>query len=340
MKSQKINPDEYFNSHDLEHHRSVYNNVVMHDELDKCHLNNFLWNFPILKNYPGIIGFEGIFKNVPAVIVGSGPSLEKNMHLLPGLKGKALIVAGDAALPILVKKLKIYPDFVVMGDPTEKQQHNFEDIDTTKFYTIVSSVVHPSIFRVVNPRFVAIYNVRSNSPLMEMIPYHTGRKGGLPAGVLTSGSVFMFAAIMGCDPITFIGHDLSWPTPEKVYAEGVVEKKHAYQKNVKFKADCLLFPDINGNLVLTHTTFINFYIWLRDSIHRIKTRVFNSSEAGILKMKKIKPMPFQKWVDTYANKDIPGIKEKIEKAYHYQFQDGMIEKLLLPPLAVAQEKVQ
>jgi len=332
-----IKGEEYLNHRELQYHRDVYNRVLGQDELDKCHLSNFLWNFPILKNYPGILGFEGAFKNIPAVIVGAGPSLEKNMNLLKEYKDKMLILSCDAALPILVKKLDIYPHFVVMGDPTDKQKFNFDDIDTTKFYTIVPSVVHPSIFRAVDPQHISVYNVRSDSPLCEMIPYHIGRKGGLPAGVLTSGSVFMFAAIMGCNPITFVGHDLSWPTPDKVYADGVVEKKHNFQKSVKFKGDCLLFPDINGDLVLTHTTFVNFYIWLRDSVHRLKARLFNSSEAGILKMNKIIPMPFAKWIKKYCRYILTGLDEKIQRAYNYQFIDGNVEKLLIPPL-VAMKK--
>jgi hypothetical protein len=334
----KINADKYLTKHDRQLHRDVYNKVLGMDDLDQCHLNNFLWNFPILKNYPGILGFEGAFKNIPAIIVGAGPSLEKNMHLLKGLKDKALICSGDAALPVLVKKAGIYPHFVVMGDPTDKQKFNFDGMDTTKFITVVPSVVHPSIFRAVDPQHLAVYNMRSDSPLSELIPYHIGRKGGLPAGVLTSGSVFTFVAIMGCNPITFIGHDLSWPTPEKVYADGVVEKKHNFQKSVKFKSHCSLFPDINGDLVLTHTTFVNFYIWLEDCLPRIKARVFNSSEAGILKMARIKPMPLEKWAKQYCKYELTGLQEKIEEAYFHQYSDGNVEKLLLPPLKAAKPK--
>lgn len=334
MSQIKIDSDSYLSERDLQYHREQYAKMA-EDELFKIHLSNFLWNFPILKNYPGILGFENAFKGVPAVMVGAGPSLARNMHLLKKCKDKVLIIAGDAALPVLVKKLKIYPHFVVMGDPTEKQKMNFEGIDTTKFYTIASSIIHPSIFRAVDPQHLAIYNVKSNSPLMEMIPYHIGRKGGLPAGVLTSGSVFMFTAVMGCDPITFLGHDLSWPTPDQVYVDGVTQYKHSFQKMAKFKGDCLLFPDINGKLVLTHSTFINFYIWLRDSIHRVRTRIHNSSEAGILKMKKIRPIPFDTWLKTYAKYELTGVDEKIKKAYEYAYSDGLVEKILLPPLVKA-----
>ncbi len=335
MGTPKIEGDTYFSKKDLDNHRAQYQTLLLKDDIDKAHLSNFLWNMPIIKNYPGILGFEKAFNGIPAIMVGSGPSLEKNMHLLKGASKKAIIVCGDAALPILVNKLDMYPHFVVMGDPTEKQSANFKDIDTTKFVTVAATVAHPSVFRAVDPRHLCVYNVLTNSPLSDMIPYHTGRKGGLPAGVLTSGSVFGFIAMTGASPITFIGHDLCWPTPDKVYADGVVQGKHSYQKNVKFKGECLLFPDIDGKLVLTHSTFINFWIWLKDAIPRMRINLYNSSEAGILKMKGIKVLPLQKWMDRFCKYDLVGLEERILSAYSYQTPDGMIEKLLLPHLKAA-----
>ena len=335
MVEPKMDGETYLNSRDRDSHRKAYSSLIKEDSLESAHLSNFLWNMSVVRNYPGILGFEGIFKNTPGIIVGSGPSLEKNMHLLKAASKKALIFCGDAALPVLVNKLGIYPNFVVMGDPTEKQAENFKGIDTTKFMTIAATVCHPSIFRTIHPQHLCVYNIRSDSLLGSLIPYHTGRKGGLPAGVLTSGSVFGFAAMTGASPLTFIGHDLSWPTPDKVYAEGVVNYKHSYQKNVKFKSECLLFPDINGKLVLTHSTFINFYIWLSDCLPRVKVNLFNSSEAGILKMKLIKVMPLQNWLDKFCKYDLVGLPERIAGAYNYQTPDGMIEKLLLPPLRAA-----
>jgi len=335
MVEPRIEAEKYFGKREMEHHRVAYNSLIVKDNLDLAHLSNFLWNMSIIKNYPGIIGFEKIFKGNPGVIVGSGPSLEKNMHLLKDISKKALIFCGDAALPVLVKKLGIYPHFVVMGDPTEKQALNFKDIDTSKFITVAATFAHPSLFRAIDPTHLCIYNIRSDSVLSGLAPYHTGRKGGLPAGVLTSGSVFGFAAMCGCSPLTFIGHDLSWPTPDKVYADGVVDYKHSYQKNVKFKADCLLFPDINGKLVVTHSTFINFWIWLHDAIPRMTTKIYNSSEAGILKMKGITVMPLQQWADKFCKYEIVGLPERIAAAYNYERKDGMIEKLMLPPLKAA-----
>ena len=334
---ERINGETYLSKRDMQQHREAYSSLLVKDDLENCHLSNFLWNMPILHNYPGILGFEKIFKGSPAILVGSGPSLEKNMHLLKDVSKKAIIIAGDAALPILVNKLKIYPHIVVIGDPTEKQVANFKGIDTTKFMTVAPTVCHPAVFRTVEPHHLCVYNIRGDSPLSSMIPHHTGRKGGLAAGVLTTGSVFGFAAMTGASPITFVGQDLSWPTPDKVYADGVEQGKHSYQKTVKFKSGCLLFPDINGKLVITHSTFINFYIWLKDCLPRVKTNLYNSSEAGILKMKNIKVMPLQQWIDKFCKYELVGLAERIESAYNYQYTDGMVEKLLLPPLKAAKK---
>jgi hypothetical protein len=52
-------------------------------------------------------------------------------------------------------------------------------------------------------------------------------------------------------------------------------------------------------------------------------------------MKEIKVMPFQAWIDKFCKYELVGLQERIAKAYNYQFEDGMVEKLMLPPLKAA-----
>lgn len=133
--------------------------------------------------------------------------------------------------------------------------------------------------------------------------------------------------------MTFIGHDLCWESFDKVYADGVSEKKSNFQKAAKFRGNCLLFPDINGNMVVTHQTFAVFYLWLRDSIAITSVQCYNSSEAGILKMKRIKVLPFQKYINKFCKKVLINKQEKIQKALDHEYQDGFIEKIMLPPIS-------
>ncbi len=336
MREERIDSEHYMPEDLLTEVRKRHQEECR-EELTSLHITNFLWNMSVFHRYPGILGFEQIFKRVPAVIVGAGPSLDKHLSLLERYRKNIIIVAGDATLPIF-KERGFYPHFCVMVDPTEKQKDNFVGVDTTKFITVVPPIVHPSIFRMVDPHHLCMYNVKDpKSVILEQAPYHTGRLGALPAGVLTSGSCFGFAAAMGCDPILFIGHDLSWPTPDKVYAEGVVKEKIGFQKGCKFRSGCLLFPDIHGKLVLTHTTFVNFWAWLRDCVRVVDVRVINCTEAGILKFRGMRVMRFESALKRYASKELVGVEEKINKAYNYKVADGLIEKLLLPKMRKRKE---
>ena len=315
----------------LQHIRSKYQDECK-GELVDMHLTNFLYNMQIVRNYPGILGFEGIFKKYPAIIVGCGPSLSgEQMELLKEYRDRVIILALDAALPIF-EKAGFYPHFACMVDPTQKQVDNFKNIDTTKFYSIIPPIVHPSIFRAIDPKHVAVYNIKDpNSTVMEQAPYHTGRKGALPAGVLTSGACFSFASIMGCDPIMFIGHDLCWHYPyDKVYAEGVVKDKITFQKQAKFRDGCGFFPDINGQLVVTHNTFLNFWAWLRDCLKVMTLQTINCGGAGILKNEFIQVIPLKECLERKASKKLVGVDKTIKAAYEYDTRDGVIEKLLVP----------
>lgn len=331
-KNVKIDPDKYATDNIVKEQREQYHSMC-EKELFAAQLNNFLWNISTIqtKNYSGILGFDKIFKGKPAIVVGVGPSLDKNAHLLKKYRNNVVIVACDAALQPLVKKHGVYPHIVTMVDPTPKQKNNFEGIDTTKFYTIAPPIVHPSIFRTIDPQHLAIYNLKDpKNPLFEQAPYHTGKKGALPAAVLSTGTAFCFAAAMGCDPAIFIGQDLSWPDTEHIYATGVAKGKKTFQKMAKFRGNCMLFPDINGKLVITHQTLFMFWAWLRDNTKMMKTKIVNSSEAGILKFKGVKVMPLQKSLDKYCSKEIVDIEGKIKKAYNDRYSNGQVEDLLLP----------
>lgn len=338
-KKHSIDPENYMPVQVLQDIRMRYQDRCR-TELTDIHTTNFLWNLPILHRYPGILGWEDSLKGVPVVIAGLGPSLTKQIPLLREHRKKFLLVVGDACLPVLMgadvpEEDRVIPDVVVMVDPTEKQVENFKGIDTKLFYSVVPVIAHPAIFRVLDPKKTAVYNVKDpGSTILEQAPYHTGRKGALPAAVLTSGSAFCFSAVAGCNPILFIGQDLSWPSTERVYAEGTAEWKVEFQKSGKFRSECLLFPDIHGKLVLTHQTFVNFWAWMRDTCRHMCQRVVNCSEEGILQTKEIRPMPFAVAIERWCKGDLVGMEERLSKAYHYEVKDGVVEKLLRPKMKV------
>lgn len=270
-------------------------------ELPTTLISNLISNILYLKTkheLPGVNTLEGRHPGRPAVIVGLGPSLDKHLKMLTSYRERFLIITGDAALPVLIKN-GITPDYVGMIDPYDKQANNFKDIDLTKFTTVVPNVVHPKVLEILDPEHTLMYNLaHKQSALHNVAPTYTGDLGSYLGAALTTGTAFQMAVAMKCEPMAFVGHDLSWPSIDKVYAKDAFEWKCEFQKQVKFKSDCLLFPDIYGKLVLTHFTFMIFWGWIRDYLktHKILD-VYNCSEAGILQTDELKAIPFHQFVN-------------------------------------------
>ena len=65
-------------------------------------------------------------KDIPAFVVASGPSLNKNIEELKRAKGKSLIVAVDSAIPTLLRN-DIVPDLFVTLDSKKDIRHTDDE---------------------------------------------------------------------------------------------------------------------------------------------------------------------------------------------------------------------
>lgn len=102
-------------------------------------MENVLLNFPDILESAGVKQLESLFKGRPAVLVAAGPSLEKNVHLLRELQGRAVIIAVDTALRLLLP-LGIKPDIVTTID---FNQINFQKFANVPIDQDISLVYHP-----------------------------------------------------------------------------------------------------------------------------------------------------------------------------------------------------
>ena len=74
-----------------------------------------LGNLSHLARRPSVAGLDGTFAGKPCVIVSPGPSLSRNLHLLPRLKGRALLLTCTHALRSF-RSVGVHPDFVLAAD--------------------------------------------------------------------------------------------------------------------------------------------------------------------------------------------------------------------------------
>ncbi len=160
------------------------------------------------------------FSGIPAILVAGGPSLDKNIHLLRKAKDKAVIIAVDTVLPALLAQ-SISPNFVTSIDPQDLTYEKFADVaPITKGVSLICMPwVAPKV-----PKIFPAENVLWAFSQMAIEQWLNTLLDGkiLTGGASTVAHLNLTTAIiMGCSPIIFLGHDLSY-TGAKDHAENCV----------------------------------------------------------------------------------------------------------------------
>jgi len=275
-------------------------------------------NASVIRFSRGVNCYYKKFRDIPAILVGAGPSLNKHLKLLKEMKGRAIIIAFDAVVPTL-NKAKIKPDFIFNLDPNERQVLCLKDYDTSDSVLIANTMCHPSVWRVHGGRTCFYSNAAHHEDVFfSSVPGFVGPKGVIPCGFLTSASALNFAGGLRCNPIAFIGHDLSYDTSHDFrgsgYAKGMPGQKVVIQKTTKSR-NLDMMPNLGGGNTVAHITFTGFYVWATNELKRIDAQVINCSERGILwGFDGIETMPFKDFCEAHT-REYP-IKEIVDREYN------------------------
>ncbi len=91
------------------------------------YLLNTLKNLPAIASEGDVDALKGAFTDVPAIVVGAGPSLDRNLDLLRRASSRSIIIAVDTALrPLLTAG--IVPHVVVAVDPSELNARHLREL--------------------------------------------------------------------------------------------------------------------------------------------------------------------------------------------------------------------
>ncbi len=262
-------------------------NTAIH--LGSVFVDAFLKNIPTLIRNPGVSKLKDMFDGCCAVIVSAGPSLDKNLHLLRKLKGKAIIIAVEAALPTLMP-CGIVPDIVVAIDPLEKNIELFRDIpDLNKI-----------IFVLLPQHTPAVLNMYPGMMFLNSIPYNVSYqmasnfiedKGYIEqCGGSVAHFAFSTARYIGAKTIVLMGQDLSFK-PEKSHTKGFVDvseeilkeavRKKDMRKVINEHAGTFQWVDIFNEKVLTRSDLLSFKMNFEEAIKNFDGRVINATEGGV-----------------------------------------------------------
>ncbi len=194
------------------------------------------------------------FSGIPAIIVAGGPSLDKNIHLLPMASGRAVIIAVDTVLPALLAH-DVTPDFVTSIDYKDITYEKFADVaPIAKGVSLICTAwVTPKVPKIFPAE--QIFWVFSGNRIESWINTMLGGKI-LTGGAGTVAHLNLTAAIiMGCSPIIFVGQDLAY-TGNKDHAEHVVLGSKNHMNNfLKSKSDVVWVEGIDGGKVPTSRGF-------------------------------------------------------------------------------------
>lgn len=198
-------------------------------------LNQNTWLGSVLNNLPHVISNESIAPlkdkckdtKLKAIVVGSGPSLKKDIHYLKKLKDHCLIIAAGSSIQVL-KHYGIVPHFVVSMDGRPENFNVFKNVDTSD----VPLMFCPQLYYEITDCYQsdAYHFLFLND---QIIPYLTEMED-IPEFISTAtvtGLAIQIAVFMGINEIILMGQDLSF-TDGQYYAPGA----NHISEDDKFKA--------------------------------------------------------------------------------------------------------
>jgi hypothetical protein len=255
-------------------------------------------NLPAIARWPSVAALGDRFAGAPMVIVAPGPSLSRNIDQLHELRGRAIITAFSHSLkPVLAAG--IAPDLVITVDPQDVRYH-FEGCDLSRTCLVNAATVHPALFGLPAQRFLTL---SANSAIDDWILDGIGEDAVVPGGGSVATSALSLALKWGCDPIVFVGLDLSFSggayyvatssdgaARAEVDARGVmrVEGWSAGFRAMKAAGGpsaagerALELPGWSGGSVPSSFMFSMFHRWFVERLRGLTgATVFNCTEGG------------------------------------------------------------
>jgi len=277
---------------------------------------NTLLSFRAILENPPFRNLVGRFKNIPAVLVATGPSLDKNVDLLHEIKDKALIIAVETSLKPLLKR-GIEPHVVCTGDPQEANYRHIKGTFAPNTYLVVEPQAPPkSISEWTGRTFIASFG----DCMMQWVEKVLGEVGRLKSWGSVATMAYDIALKCGADPIVFIGQDLSFPEG-RTYAKGTYFEDEEKNKNtveeLREKGIYLIEKtDIYGKKVYTNKqmySYCNYFHARFAEPEARRRRIINATEGGILK-EGVQIMSFREAVSQYMVEPQP-ISALLEAAW-------------------------
>jgi len=241
-------------------------------------VRNLARNMDALRDIPGVAGFAGCARGLPALVVAAGPSLDTVLPYLPRLAERCIIVAVDTALRAVLSA-GVDPDFVLVVDPQFWNARHLDRCPAPRSCLITESAVFSPVLR---HDFGSRFLCSTLFPLGRFIEDRLDPKGSLGAGGSVATSAWDFTRLLGAGPVWIAGLDLSFPGLKTHFKGAVFEERALSEGDRLNPAETRSFralrdgrpypaPAADGSTVLTDRRLSLYAAWFAHRFRQLGT---------------------------------------------------------------------
>ncbi len=244
---------------------------------------NSMLNFNTVLSTPNIIlEKKDAFKNQPALLIASGPSLEEEIENIRYIKenGLAYVFSVGSAVNTLID-YNIHPHAACSYDPSPKNQVVFQKLVEQNLVDIPlifgSSIGFETLTRYPGPKFHMLTKPDHISP------FYLKSKSGIELDTINDAPSISVIALqllkqLGFNPIVLVGQNFAYKD-NKQHAEGLNYSKAAIDQ--KLLEDALEIEDVDGNKVFSNPSFNRMRMQMEIYISRYKEcEIINTTRGG------------------------------------------------------------
>jgi len=320
--------------------------TLLHNSAITC--RNIAANLPTYLATPPSDILRGRFAGHPAILVAAGPSLGKNVDQLKGLEDRAIIIAAQTTLRLLLDR-GIRPHFVTSLDFSDLSRQFFEGLEISHDLMLVAE---PKATWHVVDIFRGAVDARAkhaDAKAVGMAPSSKRRvilldnefahrcvgeslakRTPMQAGATVMHLSFYLAQWLGCDPIIFIGQDLGFSghtyyTPgvaihrawqSELGRYGTLEMKE-WERIGRHRPILRRATDVHGDPIYSDDQMFTYLQQFERDFARGQSTIIDASEGGVRKAGTV-AMPLADAIAQYCDKRIERDRFDFARSPWYQ----------------------
>lgn len=309
--------------------RAVNSTQNVYDRYGEQYFKNTIENIPYLYCSKSLHQLSTrIPQQLPAIIVAAGPSLDKNIEELKNAKNRALIIAVDSSLRVLLKH-DIVPDLVVSIDGVKMPAHfDYPGADRVPLVCLMNTN-----YRIVEKHHGITFFTNDLNPHLQK--FFTEQNLFLPvvgSGGSVANTAMSVAEIMDMKTIILVGQDLAY-TDNKTHSVDSVRGSWGTDAS---KLEGMMVEGYDGQQVWSSTEYELYRLWIEEEIlTHPELKIINATEGGA-KIKGTEQMTLRDAIarecsDSYNMAELiegtPDFMDKEQKAAFVSYMNQVPEEL-------------